>query len=38
MSEVTSLSSGFENTFIAADDIEFSEGKKISLWLFEFLY
>jgi hypothetical protein len=29
---------GFENAFIAVDDVEFSEGKKIPLWLFGFLY
>ena len=29
---------GIENSFIAADDIEFSFGNKIPLWLFGFLY
>ena len=30
--------SGVENAFIAADGIEFSDGRKIPLWLFGFLY
>jgi predicted AAA+ superfamily ATPase len=30
--------SGLENAFLAVDDIEFPEGKKIPLWLFGFLY
>ena len=29
---------GIENSFIAADDIEYSYGNKIPLWLFGFLY
>lgn len=29
---------GIENSFIAADDIEFGNGNKIPLWLFGFLY
>jgi len=29
---------GIENSFIAADDIEYSFGNKIPLWLFGFLY
>jgi hypothetical protein len=29
---------GLENAFIASDDIEFPDGKKIPLWLFGFLY
>lgn len=29
---------GIENSFIAADDIAFSNGNKIPLWLFGFLY
>ena len=27
-----------ENAFVAADDIEYGFGNKISLWLFGFLY
>lgn len=30
--------SGKENSFIAADDIDFPDGKKIPLWLFGFTY
>jgi predicted AAA+ superfamily ATPase len=30
--------SGKENSFIAADDIDFPDGKKIPLWLFGFMY
>lgn len=30
--------SGIENSFIAADDIEFGNGNKIPLWIFGFLY
>ena len=30
--------SGKENIFIAADDIDFPDGKKIPLWLFGFMY
>lgn len=29
---------GIENAFIAVDDIEFPDGRKIPLWLFGFLY
>jgi len=29
---------GLESAFIAADDIEFPDGRKIPLWLFGFLY
>lgn len=29
---------GLENAFLAIDDIEFAEGKRIPLWLFGFLY
>ncbi|MDD4193220.1 MAG: AAA family ATPase [Mangrovibacterium sp.] len=29
---------GLEHAFLAVDDIEFPEGKKIPLWLFGFLY
>ncbi|MCX6327852.1 MAG: AAA family ATPase [Bacteroidia bacterium] len=29
---------GIENAFVAADNIEFSQGNKIPLWLFGFLY
>ncbi|HEY5510626.1 MAG TPA: AAA family ATPase [Prolixibacteraceae bacterium] len=29
---------GLENAFIAVDDIEFPDGRKIPLWLFGFLY
>ncbi|MGV8096057.1 MAG: ATP-binding protein [Mangrovibacterium sp.] len=37
-SKKTKQISGLENAFIAVDNIEFSEGKKIPLWLFGFLY
>jgi hypothetical protein len=30
--------SGKENSYIAADDIDFPDGKKIPLWLFGFMY
>ncbi|MBC8265504.1 MAG: ATP-binding protein [Flavobacteriales bacterium] len=30
--------SGVKNSYLALDDIEFSDGKKIPLWLFGFLY
>jgi predicted AAA+ superfamily ATPase len=37
-SKNTKQISGLENAFIAADDIEFPDGRKIPLWLFGFLY
>jgi len=37
-SKKTKQIAGFEHAFIAVDDVEFSEGKKIPLWLFGFLY
>ena len=30
--------SGIDNSFIAADDIEYGFGNKIPLWLFGFMY
>lgn len=29
---------GLDNAFVAADDIEVGNGRKIPLWLFGFLY
>jgi predicted AAA+ superfamily ATPase len=37
-SKNTKQIAGLENAFIAADDIEFPDGRKIPLWLFGFLY
>lgn len=37
-SKKTRQIAGLENAFIAADDIEFPDGRKIPLWLFGFLY
>jgi hypothetical protein len=37
-SKNTKQIAGLENAFIAADDIEFTDGRKIPLWLFGFLY
>ena len=37
-SKKTKQIAGFDNAFIAVDDIEFPDGRKIPLWLFGFLY
>jgi len=37
-SKKTKQIAGLENAFIAADDLEFPNGRKIPLWLFGFLY
>ena len=37
-SKKTKQIAGLENAFIAVDDIEFPDGRKIPLWLFGFLY
>jgi uncharacterized protein len=37
-SKKTKQISGLDDAFIATDDIEFPDGKKIPLWLFGFLY
>jgi predicted AAA+ superfamily ATPase len=37
-SKKTKQIAGLENAYIAADDIEFPDGRKIPLWLFGFLY
>ena len=37
-SKKTKQIASLENAFIAADDIEFPDGRKIPLWLFGFLY
>jgi predicted AAA+ superfamily ATPase len=38
LSKKTKQIAGLENAFIAVDDIEFPDGRKIPLWLFGFLY
>ena len=38
LSKNTTQISGYEDAFLAIDDIDFPDGKKVPLWLFGFLY